>query len=191
MPRPSAKEKILSSAVDTLHARGFNGASVSDIMDAASVAKGSFFNHYATKEALALEVLERYGNNSRMEMLFDKSKLPLERLRGHFVYLADSYEAFGFERGCLLGNFASEMSAAHPPVRDLLKSMFAFWCGAVTDILREAAEQGQIDRSIDADRLGNFIVNAWEGVALRMKVVRNRTPANDFMALCFDDLLRP
>lgn len=191
MPRPSAKEKILSSAVDTLHARGFNGASVSDIMDAAGVAKGSFFNHYATKEALALEVLDRYGNNSRMEMLFDKTKPPLERLRGHLTYLADSYEKFGFERGCLLGNFASEMSAAHPPVRELLGSMFAFWCDAVADIVRDAQAEGQINRPIDATKLGNFIVNAWEGVALRMKVVRNRTPADDFMVLCFDDLLRP
>ena len=37
------------------HTRGFNGCSVQDIVDAAGVPKGSFYNHFDSKEALGVE----------------------------------------------------------------------------------------------------------------------------------------
>ena len=55
MARPSLREKLASSAVETLHASGFNGCSIQDITDAAGVPKGSFFNHFENKEALAID----------------------------------------------------------------------------------------------------------------------------------------
>ncbi len=126
MPRPSVRGKLLDTAVETLHAKGFNGCSVQDITDAAGVPKGSFFNHFQTKEALALEVLGRYGESSRMDILFDQSQKPFDRLRQHFSFLADSYEKWDFERGCLIGNFAAEMASSHPEMREALQKVFEF-----------------------------------------------------------------
>ena len=65
MARPSLREKLASSAVDTLHAKGFHGCSIQDITDAAGVPKGSFFNHFESKEALAIDALGRYLQNNR------------------------------------------------------------------------------------------------------------------------------
>ena len=41
--------------------RGFHACSVQDITDAAGVPKGSFYNHFRSKEALAAEILTEYG----------------------------------------------------------------------------------------------------------------------------------
>jgi AcrR family transcriptional regulator len=64
--------KLVEAGLETLHAKGFNGCSVQDITEAAGVPKGSFFNHFKTKEALALEVLGPYGESSRIDMLFER-----------------------------------------------------------------------------------------------------------------------
>lgn len=191
MPRPSARGKIVDAALDTFHACGFNGCSIQDIVDAAGVPKGSFFNHFKGKDLLALEVLQRYGEGNRMDLLFDQAKPPLERLRDHFEFLAQSYEQWGYERGCLLGNFATEMSAAHPDMRAALKGMFEAWCGAVASIIREAQLRREVDPARDADVLAHFIVNAWEGVAMRLKVVRQRHPVDEFFEVCFRLILAP
>src|SRR5580698_323858 len=89
MGRPSLREKLASSAVETLHANGFNGCSIQDITDAAGVPKGSFFNHFENKEDLAIDALRRYLEGSRSEMLFDESVAPLERLKNHFTFLSE------------------------------------------------------------------------------------------------------
>ena len=61
MPRPSNREKILSEGLRVVHERGYAGASVRDIVHAAGVPQGSFTNHFATKEAFGLEILDRVG----------------------------------------------------------------------------------------------------------------------------------
>ena len=49
MAKVSNRDKILSAGVGVVHERGFGGASVRDIVQAAGVPQGSFTNHYVSK----------------------------------------------------------------------------------------------------------------------------------------------
>ncbi|KAA0689141.1 TetR family transcriptional regulator [Neorhizobium sp. P12A] len=190
MPRPSVRGKLVAAGLETFHAKGFNGSSIQDITEAAGVPKGSFFNHFKSKEALALEVLEPYGQSSRIDMLFDKTKTPLDRLKTHFEFLADGYAAWEFERGCLLGNFGTEMSADYPLMRQALDRIYGLWSSSVAAVLREAQAEGTVSTALDADELGRFLVTAWEGVAMQLKVTRTRKPVDEFFKIAFRVLLK-
>jgi TetR/AcrR family transcriptional repressor of nem operon len=190
MARPSLREKLASSAVDTLHANGFNGCSIQDITDAAGVPKGSFFNHFENKEDLAIDALRRYLESSRSDMLFEHGVPPLQRLRNHFTFLSEILEQNGFERGCMMGLFATEMAHEYPRMREELRSLFDIWCGAVESVLREAQAAGDIDPRHDPGQLARFVVNAWEGATVRIKIVRDRGPIDDFFNTCFKVLLK-
>jgi TetR/AcrR family transcriptional repressor of nem operon len=181
---------LIQAGLETLHSQGFNGCSIQDITEAAGVPKGSFFNHFKSKELLALEVLGPYGESNRIDMLFDQSKPPLERLRRHFNFLADSYAQFDFERGCLLGNLGAEIATSHPLVREALREILQIWAGIVADVLREAQGAGEIRSDLKVEELGNFLVNAWEGIVIRLKIVKNRAPVDEFLDVCFGNLLR-
>ncbi len=191
MARPSVRGKLIEAGLDSLHAQGFNGCSIQNIVDAAKVPKGSFFNHFKSKELLALEAVQRYGQSSRMDILFDAAQPPLARLRNHFEYLAETYANRGYERGCLLGNFSSEMASSHPQMRETLKGIFDAWCAVVTSIIREAQTAGDVDPSRDAGTLSDFVVNAWQGVVMRLKLVRERGPVDEFFTVCFGLVLAP
>ena len=52
MARHNVREQLLSAGLETLQRRGFNATSVEDITKAAGVPKGSFYNHFESKEAL-------------------------------------------------------------------------------------------------------------------------------------------
>ena len=60
MPKPSHREKLLAAGFQVVFEQGYCGASVRDIVQAAGVPQGSFTNHFRSKEAFSLEVLERY-----------------------------------------------------------------------------------------------------------------------------------
>ena len=82
MAKIGNREKILCEGLKVVHARGFAGASVRDIVEAAGVPQGSFTNHFVSKEAFGLEILDRYFANSRVlmqETLLDLSRRPLAR----------------------------------------------------------------------------------------------------------------
>ena len=59
MARPNTKEQILDAGMKALLEKGFNGVGVQEITAAAGVPKGSFYHHFARKEALGAEVNDR------------------------------------------------------------------------------------------------------------------------------------
>jgi TetR/AcrR family transcriptional regulator, transcriptional repressor for nem operon len=72
MAKPNVREKLIEAALKTLLEGGFNGVGVQEITDAAGVPKGSFYNHFDSKETLGAEIVERYGmNNTRRGILVD------------------------------------------------------------------------------------------------------------------------
>ncbi len=57
VPRQSVRPQLVEAALEQFHSRGFHNCSVDDITRAAGVPKGSFYNHFASKDALAVEAL--------------------------------------------------------------------------------------------------------------------------------------
>ena len=191
MPRPSIRDHLVASGLETLHRSGYNGAAVQDITNAAGVPKGSFYNHFESKEALALEVIDRYGDEVRAlaGVLSDESISPVERLRRYFALVAAKFAARNYERGCLIGNLSTELADQSRLIRDRLSSNFAAWSRRIETCIRDGQKAGEISRDMDARVLADFLLNSLEGAMLRTKVEKDSSPLDHFMALAFSRLL--
>ena len=75
-------------------------------------------------------------------------------------------------------------------MREELRSVFETWCGGIEAVLREAQATGDIDPRHDPGQLARFVVNAWEGAAIRLKITRDRGPIDDFFNVSFKMLLK-
>ncbi len=51
------RQRILTAAAELFRARGFEAVSVAEVMAAAGLTHGGFYNHFGSKEALAAEAL--------------------------------------------------------------------------------------------------------------------------------------
>src|ERR1700752_24695 len=143
MVRPNVRQKLVDAGLKVLIEKGFNGSGVQDITDTAGVPKGSFYNHFESKEALGAEIVQRYGaDKRRRELLFDKSIPPLERLRRHYERLRNLCVDAKFERGCILGNFSAELSNQSEVIRESLRKLYERWTKDVEATIAEAQEQG-------------------------------------------------
>src|SRR5260370_34699721 len=111
MSRISNRDKLLESGHKVVLERGYVGATVRFIVEAAGVPQGSFTNHFDSKEAFALEILDLYFTDSRTmirETLRDDSLLPLKRLRAYFDASIAAIKDHDPKNGCLVGNCAAE-----------------------------------------------------------------------------------
>jgi TetR/AcrR family transcriptional repressor of nem operon len=187
MPRPSSRDHLIESALETMHRQGFNGTAVQDITDAAGLPKGSFYNYFESKEALALEVIDRYAKQEaeRASVLSDESISPVERLRRYFASLAANLAEQNYDRGCLMGNFSTELADQSRLIRDRLSSNFAAWSRQIEGCIRDGQKAGEISRDIDPRVLAAFLLNSFEGAILRMKVEKDGSPLDHFMTLVF------
>ncbi len=111
MARENLRERIVEAAYRAFHDKGFNGTSVQDITTAAGVPKGSFYNHFESKEVLGAEIVDRYdAANVLIPILSDRSLAPLERIRRYYDGIGAAMTAGGGTKGCMLGNFSAELS---------------------------------------------------------------------------------
>jgi TetR/AcrR family transcriptional regulator, transcriptional repressor for nem operon len=190
MPRPSAREQIVQAGLKCLREKGFNGVGVQDITTEAGVPKGSFYNHFESKEALGAEIVERYGADPRRrELLSDTSIPPLERLHRHYERLNAIFVEANFQRGCILGNFSAELSNQSDIIRDSLRRLYERWTVDVEAAIAEAQEQGSVSRELTATELAAFLLDAYEGALLRARVERDGAAFDRFMKFAFTKLL--
>jgi TetR/AcrR family transcriptional repressor of nem operon len=192
MPKANARERLLDAGIETLHRRGFNGCGVQEIVETAGVPKGSFYNHFESKEALGVAVLERYWQQragSQLSLLEQPDIRPRERLSRYFATLVAKMAKRSYTGGCLIGNLGSELSDQSELVRDRVARVFAGWVETIEVCIREGQREGDIRADCDAAVLASFLVNAWEGAVLRAKVVKNGGPFEEFNQVVFGKLL--
>ena len=192
MPRESLKEPILAAALKVLHRNGFNATGVQDITDAAGVPKGSFYNHFESKEALGIEALERYweGAQSNLKMLEDAEVAPVLRLKAYFRKLNGLARKAEYRPGCFIGNLGAEMSDQSPVFRKRLALIFGTWSRAIESCIKEAQADGSVRRDLDARTIASFLLNSWEGAVLRSKVDRGPEPLDAFEKVVFTTLAK-
>lgn len=182
------KQQIIEAGLAELHTRGYAACSVEDITKAAGVPKGSFYNHFASKEEFAVEAVRRYFQVSGWPGSFE-SRSAIARLRDGFEALYAQAQVRSFSRGCMWGNLANEVADHSNVIRGELAEGLDAWSAIVTELVAEAQRTGEISADGDPAQLGRFIVNAWEGALTRSRVVRNGQPIDDFFRMVFGLLL--
>ncbi|MBB3663572.1 TetR/AcrR family transcriptional repressor of nem operon [Prauserella sediminis] len=191
MARTNVREKLIAAGLDVFHTQGFHGTSVQDITSAAGVPKGSFYNHFDGKEALAVATIHLYLSESPVQVLLDDSAgAPLDRLREHFDVLAQRLVDSEFTRGCIMGNFANEIADHSEPVRATLTAAFDAWTNLIAAVLAEAQEVGALSADTNTSDLANFIVNSWEGALTRARATKNAQSLRSFFDITFGVMLR-
>jgi TetR/AcrR family transcriptional regulator, transcriptional repressor for nem operon len=193
MSKLSNREKILTEGLRVVHERGFGGASVRDIVQAAGVPQGSFTNHFASKEAFGLEVIDLYFANGRevmRETLLNDALPPLQRLAAYIDTGKDRLNRDSMRNGCLFGNFTAEASDHSETIRHKLLEVFAEVRRSIAYCLTAAVEAGELPRDFDCDEVAAFIVSSLQGANLMAKAERSPAPVERLKRMLFSIILR-
>ena len=119
--KQATHDRILDTAAGVLRASGFQGVGVADIMKRAGLTHGGFYAHFASREALLAEALERAGQDSQVRL---RHALDAGEAKGgsRFQALVDNYLADRHlrspESGCPVAALASEMPRQSDTVRE-------------------------------------------------------------------------
>jgi TetR/AcrR family transcriptional repressor of nem operon len=193
MAKHSHRDVILSKGMEVMHRQGYHGTSVRDIVRAAGVPQGSFTNHFTSKEAFALEVLDLYyARSSKMarESLGNEALSPLRRIRAYIEGYRGFVRLVGCQNGCLCGNLASEASDESERLRKRTAEIFDDIQRRLVDCLKAAVKAGEVSRTMKYKEVANFIVGGLQGALLLGKSTRSVLPLEQFERILFAQVLR-
>lgn len=174
-----------------VHAEGYAATGIQSIVESADVPKGSFYNHFASKEAFGAEVIDAYSDGAQERLrafLCNADVAPLHRLEAYFDDRIKAFRATDYGRGCLLGNFSAEVADHSALVREHLARHFAAWSSVFESCIADAQQQGAISDQLPAALLARFVFNSWEGALLRMRAEKSDAPLTEFKEVVFGKL---
>lgn len=184
--------RLLSAGRDLFLQQGYNATGIQQITDAASVPKGSFYNHFSSKEAFATAVAERYAGFmclSWERMMATAPTEPMAAIRHVFAQMTAYHERHADRpAGCLIGNFASEIALVSESCRETLLAAQLGWRERLAGLIRAAQADGVVRDDIDATQLSALTWATWQVALLRMKVERSVQPLRDTVSLLLDRL---
>lgn len=171
------REKILADATRVFHRKGFLTTTVNDLLGASGVTKGNLYFHFASKEAVGLEVLSRASKGFR-QFLADalQGETPGARLERFFCQALDRNCRKGFVGGCLFGNTALETSDTAPMFAEPVSEVFVEWIDTLRTTIEAAQAGRQVRQDLPAAQLAELIVAAIEGGIMQSRLTKDPGP---------------
>jgi AcrR family transcriptional regulator len=160
------RERLLQTAFQEIHAHGFQGMRVDEVLRQSKLRKGAFYHHFGSKTELGYAVLEEQIQ-PMLEKLWLEPMLemqnPLVELPHMLAQLAERMPPMMLEHGCPLNNLAQEMASQDQGFQQRISEIFHHWVVAATQLFEQGQHNGYVRNDIQADEIARFVVAALEG----------------------------
>lgn len=182
----TTRQHLLKLGLELLLKHGYSDLGIAALLERAGVPKGSFYHHFGSKEAFALQAIDFYmeGVHAALDAAFGDERPPLEQIQRFFELVSAGYKGEGY-LGCLLGGLGQELSGVSPAFRRKVESCFGVIAKRFEAALARARDRGELRQDADPRELADLLVNCWEGAALRSRLRRSATPLRQMLDFYF------
>lgn len=166
------KSRILHQAAELFNQQGYAGSSISDIMRVTGLQKGGIYNHFQSKDDLALQAFDfaiaRINQHTRF--VLRGKRHAVERLQAIIGVFSSFTENPPIKGGCPLLNTAVESDDAHPALRERAQQAMNSWLNLIRRIIEKGIEKGEIRPEVSADEIATIIIATLEGAIMMSKL---------------------
>jgi AcrR family transcriptional regulator len=166
---------ILARVAPLFNQQGYFGSSLSDIMQQTGLEKGGLYNHFASKEQLALETFDySYAMvDQRIRAALSGKKHAIQRLSALLSYFQDLVNDPPIPGGCPILNTAIESDDAQPALRDRARAAMDELRSTVRRILSKGIERGEVRPGVDIETWASVMVATLEGAVVLSRLYQD------------------
>jgi len=166
------REMILARAAQLFSRQGYFGSSLSDIMHETGLEKGGIYNHFTSKEQLALEAFDYSVElvRQRTRLAFAGKTNAVDRLLAIIAVFQELVEDPPLVGGCPILNTAVEADDAHPVLRERARDAMDSWRTTIHRIVKKGIERQEIRPEVEADTLATLLISTLEGAIMMSKL---------------------
>ncbi len=186
---PQTRQSLLTAAFREVYRKGFQSASMAQILEGTNVTKGALYHHFRNKRDLGLAVLHdliRAAVDKRFLEPLRDSESPVDSLVRSITEACEGLSDEEIELGCPLNNLALEMSPVDEEFRHVIRDIYDQWRGEIAQALKRGQATRLVRRDVDPDGTAAFIVAALAGCRSMAKNAQSR----DMLRACARQLCR-
>ncbi len=165
-PPSNTRERILFAAFCEVHQRGFQAASIQDIINGAGCTKGALYHYFASKDEIGLalldEVFTRYIDSTFIAPLRDVDD-PITMLTEHLLQSGGQMQEEDVALGCPLDHFAEEMAPIGAAFQERIQALYQSKRDALAAAFRRGQAAGNVKTDIAPESIALFFQATLQG----------------------------
>jgi TetR/AcrR family transcriptional regulator, transcriptional repressor for nem operon len=175
------RDEALHRAMEVFWSRGYEAASVGDLVKHMGINRQSLYDTFGDKHSLYLQALDRYGEveGRKMFELLERPGPVRRALRELFEGVVECSLAGGERRGCFVGNAMSELAGRCRATAEKACGNMAAAEEAFYRALVRARRSGELKGRRDLRAVARFLYGSMQGLQLMSKATRDRKTLED------------
>lgn len=179
-PRNFDEADVLRKAMTLFWNKGYEAASLTEILQATGLSKSSLYETFGNKHELFIRAFRLY-RDERMDNLIDS-------LSGENVYLAIEsvfHALLQSEKslGCMTSNEAIEMAPHDAIIQNLVESDFDDVEQAFLNAIIRGKANGSLQTELEAVKLARFLTISLQGINVMLRAQSKRERIEDAIAV--------
>jgi TetR/AcrR family transcriptional repressor of nem operon len=166
---------ILDRTAQVFNTRGYFGCSMADILRVTGLQKGGVYNHFGSKEQLALEAFDHAVDlvRARFADALRGKHHAADRLLALVQASRDYMVDPPIPGGCPIMNTAVESDDAHPALRARAIRAMDDWRDLIITTVSRGIERGEVRPSVDPDAFATLLIATVEGGLMMSKLYKD------------------
>jgi TetR/AcrR family transcriptional regulator, transcriptional repressor for nem operon len=171
------RREIIRKAAPIFNQKGYDGAALSDLMQATGLEKGGIYRHFESKQELAGEAFEhawkiatdaRFEGTEEIPNTVDRLEQIVRNFRDRRAGLVPG--------GCPLLNTAIDSDDGNPQLRAKARRALTWWLDRLQSIAEEGQKRGEVRSDVDSGKLATLIASTLEGSLMVSRLQRKDHP---------------
>ena len=177
------RQFIIEKAAPIFNTKGIAATSMSDIMEATKLSKGSMYVHFENKDVLACAAVDHNMKilNGKLEAEITKAKTAKDQLFAYIDFFSNPINppVIG---GCPLLNFGMEADDTNPVVKEKVNRIIQRGQSLLTSIIEKGISEGEFNPNGKARELATVIFAMLEGGHLMSRMSGNNESMKTIVA---------
>jgi TetR/AcrR family transcriptional repressor of nem operon len=172
----TTRQSILQQSAIVFNRKGFAGATMVDIMQATGLQKGGIYNHFNSKDEIALQAFEQVflQLGRRYKQALKSRQHAIDRLQA----MLQGFPFREYERsedpllqgGCPLLNLAIDSDDTHPALKAKVRSAMETWRTLIQGVIRKGIERQEIQPAVNPEQVATIVIASLEGGVMLVKL---------------------
>ena len=169
------REMILERCAQLFSKQGYFGSSLSDIMQETDLEKGGIYNHFSSKEELALEAFDHAFAklDQQMRSALQGKQHAVERLYAILSHFQNIIEKPILVGGCPILNTAVEADDAQPALRERALHAMDTMRSSIIRIITKGIQRQELRSDINPTACATVFISTLEGAIMMSKLYRD------------------
>lgn len=186
------REQVLRKAMIVFWEKGYEGASIPDLLQSMELSRSSMYETFQDKQTLYYEAIQQYKKMSQKKRdLMNQAPSAITGIRQYFeLHITNAFATHreAYPNGCLITNASVGLDAMDEPLQNTIRQSFTELEQLFYEKLKKGQEMGEISPEKDIKMLSFLLLNLNHSINVMARIQSDSDKVRGMMNAVIESL---